>query len=451
MQDSFSTILIAVLGAVALLVAASRYRQAEVRLLFLSFAAHVAAGLGQVIITHGLYGYGDIFGYARKGEEIAAALRMDFQSVGVELVRVLFQQQGVLPVNIAGVGSSTGSMTAIAALIAFFTGGGVYTGCVLLGVASFYGKLAIYEVFRINFPQHLHHKILVATLLVPSVVFWSSGLLKESVAMVGLGPVMLGVQRLFSRRWLGGVVLVAFGAVTIAIVKAYILFAFVIAAGAWLYVVLAGDGRMPQLRPVHLVLGLGAAVLGLTVLSKVFPQYALDSLAEQAALQQEVGQLASGQSTYSLIADPSDATLLVQLAYAPVALLTSLYRPLLVEASSPQILVNALETTALLVMTVVALWKVPLRSLRMALTQAPVAVFSVTFVIMFGIAVGLATTNLGTLSRYRMPLVPFFATLLVVALDAARAATTSGANAPLARTLRSPRHGVAPAGRGVSR
>jgi hypothetical protein len=402
MNDSISTIFITILGAVALLVTASRYRQKEARLLMLSFVAHVSAGVGQVVITHGLYGYGDIFGYARKGEELAAALRLDFESVSVELIRVLFQQPGVLPFNIAGVGSSTGSMTAIAAFILFFTGGGVYTGCVVLGIASFYGKLAIYEVFRQNLPQRLHTKILVATLLIPSVVFWSSGLLKESVAMVGLGPVVLGLQRMFKRQFLSGALLLLFGAVTIAVVKAYILFAFVLAAGAWLYIVLAGDGRMPQLRPMHLVAGLAAAVLGLTVLSKIFPQYALDALAEQAALQQEVGQRAAGESTYTLIGDPAEATIVVQLAYAPLALMTSLYRPLIIEANSPQVFVNSLETTALLALTIMALWKVPLRSLRLALTGSPVAVFSLTFVIMFGIAVGLATTNLGTLSRYRM-------------------------------------------------
>jgi len=36
------------------------------------------------------------------------------------------------------------------------------------------------------------------------------------------------------------------------------------------------------------------------------------------------------------------------------------------------------------------------------------------FVMAFGIAVGLASSNLGTLSRYRSPLVPFFVVLLLV-------------------------------------
>jgi hypothetical protein len=422
MLDSFSAFLIAIFGAVALALVASRYKPEHVRLLFASLTAHVAAGAAQVVITRHLYGYGDILGYARKGEELAAALRVDFQSVAFELLRVLFQQQANLPISVAGMGSSTGSMTAIAAFIAFFTGGSVYTCCILLGVASFFGKLAAYEVFRLNFPERVHRRLLIATLLVPSVVFWSSGLLKESVAMVGLGPVMLGVHRFLDRRLLSGFILMAFGAVTIGLVKAYILFAFVLAAGAWLYAALAWDGRIPRLRPIHLGVGLGVATIGLASLSKLFPQYALDALAEQAAFQQEMGQKISGGSSYALISDASEAGIGVQLAFAPLALLTSLYRPLIIEASNPQILVNALETTALLVGTIAVLWRVPLRSIWGAIVSSPVAIFSVTFVTMFGIAVGLATSNLGTLSRYRMPLVPFFAALLVILLDAKKTA-----------------------------
>lgn len=36
------------------------------------------------------------------------------------------------------------------------------------------------------------------------------------------------------------------------------------------------------------------------------------------------------------------------------------------------------------------------------------------FTATFGVVVGLATTNLGTLSRYRAPMVPFFVGMLLV-------------------------------------
>jgi hypothetical protein len=44
----------------------------------------------------------------------------------------------------------------------------------------------------------------------------------------------------------------------------------------------------------------------------------------------------------------------------------------------------------------------------------PVLLFCIVFVITMGVAIGLASSNLGTLSRYRMPMMPFFAALLFV-------------------------------------
>lgn len=420
MQDYLSALVISLLGALVLALVMSRYRVSEAYLLAIGLVAHVAAGAGQVLITEGLYGGGDIFGYAYKAEHLSAALRMDFQTNGWELLKVLFRGDGNLPLNFAGIGSGTGSMTAIAAFIFYFTGGGIYTGCILLGIAAFFGKLAIYEVFRQSHPLVLHRRLLIATMLVPSVVFWSSGLLKESVAMAGLGPLMLGVHRILGSRPLTGLVLTAFGAVTVALVKPYILFAFIVAAATWIYTSLAWKGHTPRLRPIHLAFGLSVAVFGLTALGKVFPQYTIESLADQAALRQEMGQRVRGGSTYELVAPAEEATLGVQLAYAPLALVTSLYRPFLFEARNAQILVNALETATLLVLSVLVLWRVSLLSVWTTLVGSPLAVFSLVFIVVFGTAVGLTTTNLGTLSRYRMPLVPMFASLLVVLLNAKR-------------------------------
>jgi hypothetical protein len=433
MQDYFPAIVITLLGAGALLFLASRYSRREAFLLGASYFAHVISGILQVVITLRLYGGGDIFGYARMGEEVAAAVRMDFQTVGWELLRLLFQQQANLPVVVNGVGSSTGSMVAVSAIISLITGGGLYTGCVALGVAAFFGKVALYETFRRTCVQRLRTPLLLSALLVPSVVFWSSGLLKESVAMVGLGPMLLGGHRLFEKRTSSGIALVLVGGVIVGLLKPYILFAFTLAGGAWLYCTLAWDGRIPQLRPVHLVAGMALAVFGVALLSRLFPRYALDTFAEQAAYHQEIGQRVRGGSTYELVTE-SEANVSVQLAYAPLALLTSLYRPLVFEASNAQILFNALETSVLLTLSVLVLWRSSLRSLWRALLETPMAVFSLTFVVVFGVAVGLTTTNLGTLSRYRMPLVPFFAALLAILLDAAK--TLRASSAPTAQLPR---------------
>jgi hypothetical protein len=249
-------------------------------------------------------------------------------------------------------------------------------------------------------------------------VLWSSGLLKESVAIAALGPLMLGTHRMLHGRPVSGLALVLFGAVTVGLVKAYILFAFVAGAGAWVYASRAWKDRIPRVRPLHLLVGLALAMGGLVLLGRLFPQYSVDNFSEQAAYHQEIGQRVRGGSTYELVSGDHEASASVQLLFAPLALLTSLYRPVLFEATSAQVFVNALETSALLALSIWLFWRISLRELLSTLLRSPLAVFSLIFVGILGVAVGLTTTNLGTLSRYRAPLVPYFASLLVILASA---------------------------------
>jgi hypothetical protein len=247
-------------------------------------------------------------------------------------------------------------------------------------------------------------------------------MLKEAIAIAGLGYLVWGMTRLRSRLSFVPLFQVIVGATIVAMVKAYILFPVAIAAGAWLYAY-STEGGQRLFRPVPLAAGVLLALGGVTLLGRIFPQFAVDSLGEWAAYYQDIGTVDTGGSTYSF-GDPSQATLSGQLAFAPLALVTSLFRPFIFEARSAQVAVNGLETAVLLVLWVRVFAKAGARRVVATIFRYPLLVFSLTFSISFGVAVGLTTTNLGTLSRYRMPLVPFFWALVLV-IDAVAATQTS--------------------------
>lgn len=54
------------------------------------------------------------------------------------------------------------------------------------------------------------------------------------------------------------------------------------------------------------------------------------------------------------------------------------------------------------------------RPLVRRVTANPALMFSIVFVLVLGLGTGLSTANLGTLSRYRAPMMPFFLLLLLV-------------------------------------
>ncbi len=416
MTEFVPALLVALVGLAFATLQASKYPRPEARLLRASFAAHVVSALGQVWMMRGFYGYGDLLNYATHGEILAAALRADFSQFAPEVLKILFHTPGVVPTEIPGMGSSTASMAALAGILSFVTGGAAYTLCIAVGIMAYFGQVALYRAFRSAFGAEHRRSLLIAALLIPSEVFWSSALLKEAVAMAAFGYLILGLERTFLREVRpGGILMITLGAVAVSLFKAYILLATVAALGAGIYYRTKGR-RSKVSRPAQFIWAVTVAATCYFGLTRAMPEYSIENFAERAATMQELGQEYAGGSTYSM-GDPTSRTLVGQLAFAPIALGSSVFRPLLVEARNPLIFVNALETSAVLYLFVRVLRRRGVRKTWAVLTGNAVLMFCFAFVIVFGTGVGLTTTNMGTLSRYRVPLVPFLWVLLLV-LDA---------------------------------
>src|SRR5690606_9434853 len=101
-----------------------------------------------------------------------------------------------------------------------------------------------------------------------------------------------------------------------------------------------------------------------------------------------------------------DGTLEGMLRLAPQAINVSLYRPYLWEVNNPLMLLAALESFALLMVTLYVLARSRLRTFRYL--GHPDALFCLAFALIFAFAVGVSTYNFGTLSRYKIPLMPYF-------------------------------------------
>jgi hypothetical protein len=97
---------------------------------------------------------------------------------------------------------------------------------------------------------------------------------------------------------------------------------------------------------------------------------------------------------------------------APQAINVSLFRPYIWEVKNPLMLLSALESMLLFVLTVYIIFKKNV-GLLAAVTNMNV-VFALIFSISFAFAVGVSTYNFGTLVRYKIPLLPFFFIALIL-------------------------------------
>jgi hypothetical protein len=145
--------------------------------------------------------------------------------------------------------------------------------------------------------------------------------------------------------------------------------------------------------------------------------------------QRDVSLLVEGGSNVDF-GRGGEQTVRGQLRYVPLALMNMLFRPSLVDVRNGAMLLAAVELTFIFALFVrIAL--APRRKTVLAIIRrTPLLLASLTFVLIFSVGVGLATTNLGTLSRYRTPMMPFyvaFAVLLHRRLVAAPAAAAKAA------------------------
>ncbi|MBK6812643.1 MAG: hypothetical protein IPG81_27945 [Sandaracinaceae bacterium] len=164
-----------------------------------------------------------------------------------------------------------------------------------------------------------------------------------------------------------------------------------------------------RFRPVLLVAGAGLTIALLAVLGEVFPRYSVDQVTESIEQQQMASLTSQGSSNFrESTSDQTPRGTAGLIADAPFTIMTALFRPFVFESTSAMMFVNSLETALILYFVVMAFVRTGRLELFRWAWRSPDILASIAFVFSFSFAVGLATTNLGTLSRYRLPMMPFY-------------------------------------------
>jgi hypothetical protein len=279
---------------------------------------------------------------------------------------------------------------------------------VWLSLFSFVGAWRVTKVLSVVFPASANAAVL-SFLFVPSVFFWTSGVLKESVAFGALCLLCAHALSLYSSRqhwWLrvGGILF--FGWLVWAL-KYYWLAIFIITMLSGLVVVLVSNrvglkSTVAQLG-VWFVAFAGIAFSVSALHPNFYPERFLSVLVENYYAYTFAN--AGGGAHYAEL-QPSWRSVV---AYAPAALINGLFRPVLWEVKNPLQALLAIENTVLLLLFIARL-----RTLRIAPTHR-VLIFSVVFyVVILCVFLSLSTPNWGTLSRYRIGFLPFLFFLMLV-------------------------------------
>jgi hypothetical protein len=402
----------------------SRYKDPEESRYFtLALLIKIAGAFALGFIYTFYYGGGDTFSFFHGGQawvslfykKPAEAIEFLFNPNNPYLIEQLRYLNPDPTTNYILRGTSELTIVRITGVLNLITFNSYYGTSVLYAFISFSGVWALYRTFIKIFPG-LKKEMAIAILFIPSVVFWGSGILKDTVALACVGWLTYTAYRVFILRKfsLVNILLLIITIQLTSIVKGYILIAFMPGLVFWILNTYKSKIKSKFVRmtitPFLLLLTIAAGGFLVSELSASLGKYNIENLEKVASDTQWWHHQANLEgSIYSL--GEIDYSPLGLLRKFPAAVNVTLFRPYLWEAGGAVVMLSALESLVLLFFTLYIFFKAGFKGIFRAISD-PTIMFCLVFSLIFAFAVGFTSYNFGALARYKIPCIPFYVAML---------------------------------------
>jgi len=362
----------------------------------------VLAGIFLGLVYQHYYSGGDTFVYFNDAGRFAHLARQDF----AEYLRIVVSGKGLPGETTFGMDEPRALfLVKITSVFHLITGGGYWVTAIYFSVLSFLGSWYLVKKIVLYFPE-VAPSAIIAFLFFPSVVFWTSGVIKESIAMgalyflagffletwvtrsIRIWPLVLALISLWVTWKLKYYFTAVFAPVAITtFVHRYITERwrgrnFVMQAGLWLLIL----------------------VIPVTAVTFLHPNF---------SPQRFLSVIVENNRAFMALSDPNDVIhffeletdLMSVLKNAPLAVVSGLFRPGVWEVETAFQWIIAIENLAIVMLTVLSLtmWKTAVESKNRMLVFA-----LLVYILVLCVFITLSTPNFGTLTRYRVGYLPFF-------------------------------------------
>src|SRR6187397_496868 len=253
-------------------------------------------------------------------------------------------------------------ISVIGAVIGLFTMTTYLPTAVIFAAISFIGVWKLYIVFTKLYPR-LSKQLAYAFLFIPSVIFWGSGFMKDTITLSCVGWVTHFFYLIFyeNKKIVANSIFALFFLYIIYIIKSYIVMAFLPAILLW------GVGLLSyKIKDTRLILFVryflyasaigGIALVGGKLESEMFGEYNIENVASKSFVTRDyLFRVSNEQDGSGYTLGDFDPTLLGMLEQAPAGVNVTLFRPYLWEARKPIVMVSALESLLYFIFTIVAI------------------------------------------------------------------------------------------------
>lgn len=383
-----------------------------------AFLLKVLGGVGFALVYVYYYKFGDTFLY-HKGATVLSQTLIDSP---VDYFRLLASSNNNLPVDLTVFSNEIKysatyeewAMVKLLSPINFISFQSYLVSTLFMSLLSFLGSWKLFLVFKDLVPKYIGYAF-VAAFLVPSVIFWGGGIMKDTVTLFAINYLIYALyfgffKQKFNMKLLAVSLIMLY---LIMILKAYIALAFLpgIFLGFYLLIKKRIGNRLLRFvaGPIIFAVLIGISYVGLVQITETSTKYQASNIEWQVkgfhSWHSDVGG-----STYNL--GEVDYSLLGVVQKVPAALNVTFFRPYLWEARNPVVLIGAVESFVFLILAFIVLFNYQLKIIR-EIRKEPIIYGLFIFCLIFGFSVGFTSYNFGALARYKIPILSIFIFILL--------------------------------------
>lgn len=299
--------------------------------------------------------------------------------------------------------------TKITSVLALLTGNNYWITSVYFSLISFFAAWYVSHTVARIFPEY-KAAACIAFLFFPSVVFWSSGIIKESLAMAAL----FFLTALFLKLWVKeripilSILLAVICGIIVFNLKYYYLAVFIPVTVSSLIAQRISEKIGIESKGKQILLLTGVLSFGFLAITFLHPNFSPSRILEVVVFSNNVFMdvCTPDDVIHFYKLEPTWASILIN---APWAFISGLFRPFVWEANTIFKFITGVENLMLLILTIFA---IPYLKSIVHSPHRLLILAVILYCAVLSIFLALSTPNFGTLARYGAGYLPFVALIV---------------------------------------
>lgn len=302
--------------------------------------------------------------------------------------------------------------------IVLLCGKSYMASAIVTAALCYLGVWRLFLIFVKEFPN-IERQFAWSILYVPSVIFWGSGIMKDSITFSAACFYVHGFYWFFTqkRRKLTYFLSLFLSSLLLLFIKPYVLFALLPGSILWFFSLRVTKIRSAFIKiifiPALLSIGLAVSLFVLQQLGASLGKYSIENVIETASRgQRDLKQSYYGGNTFDI--GDYEPTLSGVMSVSHKAIFATLFRPTFFDVRNFVMGICSIENMFVFGFTVYLLYRLKVYKFLSLISSHPLLMFSFIFSIFFAFSVGISISNFGALVRLKIPCIPFFLSSLVI-------------------------------------